>query len=47
MLHEYILMYIEAKRNDDNREMRRIERDLRQIGVDQATLNVLVYELSK
>lgn len=38
MLAEYITTYIDAIVKDDKREMERIERELRALGMDRATL---------
>ena len=46
-MSEYIEAYIKALRANDKKEMSRIERDLRKLGMDRYTLIVLVKELLK
>ncbi|MCR5322023.1 MAG: hypothetical protein K6E85_01885 [Lachnospiraceae bacterium] len=47
MLHEMIARYAEALMNNDIRLARRIERELSTLGMDKATLLVLVREYMK
>lgn len=44
MLEEYIKQYVTAQKGGDKKEMRRIENDLRRLGMDRATLIVLARE---
>lgn len=44
MLKDYIDRYIWAKKQGDQVEMRRIERDLKKLGMDYATLQMLIQE---
>ena len=44
MLKDYIDQYIWAKQQGDEKEMRRIERDLEKLGMDKATLLMLIQE---
>ena len=44
VLEEYIKQYVAAKKAGDAKEMRRIEKELRSLGMDQMTLNVLEKE---
>lgn len=47
MLNDYITDYIKAKRDNDTKSMKQIEKDLAKLGMDKATLLVLVEELEK
>lgn len=44
MLEEYIKQYVAAKTAGDAKEMRRIEKELSSLGMDQMTLDVLARE---
>lgn len=44
MLSEYIHAYIAARKNGDKKEMERIEKDLEKLGMDRATLLMVVEE---
>ena len=45
MLQEYIEAYKKAMKNKDEKEMKRIEKDLAQLGMDRMTLMLLVKEV--
>lgn len=47
MLSDYITDYVTAKKNGDTKEMSRIEKTLRSVGMDKLTLSVLVEAMSK
>lgn len=47
MLSDYIEQYAAAQKSGDKREMSRIERDLRRLGMDVMTLKVLAREVMK
>lgn len=44
VLEEYIKQYVAAKTAGDAKEMRRIEKELSSLGMDQMTLDVLARE---
>ena len=44
MLRDYIIAYKKAMENKDEKEMKRIEKDLSQLGMDRYTLRMLVKE---
>lgn len=44
MLGDYIKMYKEAMAKGDEKEMKRIEKDLAQLGMDRMTLRMLAKE---
>lgn len=44
MLEEYIKQYVAAKKEGDAKEMRRIEKELSSLGMDQMTLDMLAKE---
>lgn len=45
MLSDYIKSYIEAKKKEDKQKMEQIEKELRWLGMDIATLEILAREL--
>lgn len=45
MLDEYIKAYKEAMQTGDEKEMKRIERDLASLGMDRMTLRMLAKEI--
>ena len=47
MLSDYIEAYIEAKKNNNVKQMERIEKQLAKLGMDKHSLDVVVAELSK
>lgn len=47
MLNDYITAYIKAKKDNDTKFMKQIEKDLARLGMDKSTLLVLVKELEK
>ena len=44
MLYDYIFAFIDAGKKKDKKEMDRIRKNLEKLGMDQATLYVLVKE---
>ena len=45
MLSDYIEMYKEAMKKNDEKEMKRIEKDLASLGMDRITLRLLAKEV--
>ena len=47
MLGEYIELYKKAKEEGNEKEMKRIEKDLAKLGMDRYTLTIIVNEMMK
>lgn len=47
MLRDYIEAYIEAEKNRDRKEMKRIENEMRKLGVDRITFALMVTEVKE